>query len=114
MGYKKLKKKHQLSVRRRILRRALRLFWASGLGDYAVGINIRSDRGLQGHRGIPGEQPYPDIAAAPRFVFGYVGDVPVVVVMQGRVSTITRVIRLRRRFMPIRLLSMLGAGTLCF
>ncbi len=106
-GYKKLKRSIKLIREKTDFTPRVALVLGSGLGDYAEGIKIEATvdykdieefpvSTVPGHRG--------------RFVFGYVGDVPVVV-MQGRVHyyegyPVSDVV------MPIRLMSMLGAGSL--
>jgi purine-nucleoside phosphorylase len=83
------------------------LVLGSGLGDYAEGISIKSTLDYQdiedfpvstvsGHKG--------------RFIFGYVADVPVVI-MQGRVHYYEGY-SMEDVVLPIRLMKMMGADTL--
>ena len=85
----------------------LALILGSGLGDYADGIQVEAEIDYKEIEGFP-------VSTVPghtgRFVFGYVGDVPVVC-MQGRVHyyegySMTEVVR------PIRLMKLLGAEVL--
>ena len=83
------------------------LVLGSGLGDYAEEIQIETTLSYEEIEGFP-------VSTVPghkgRFVFGYVGQVPVVI-MQGRVHyyegySITDVV------LPIRLMKLLGAEIL--
>lgn len=82
------------------------LVLGSGLGGFADEINVEASVDYKDIEGFP-------VSTVPghkgRFVFGYVGDVPVVV-MQGRVHyyegyDISDVV------LPVRLMGLLGAGT---
>ena len=105
--YERLKNCYE-SIREQIpLQPKVALVLGSGLGDYADGIRIVSTL------------DYHDIAGFPvstvsghkgRFVFGYVGNVPVVI-MQGRVHFYEGY-PMEEVVLPIRLLKMLGAETL--
>ena len=105
--YEKLQKCYQ-SVREKInFEPEVALILGSGLGDYADSINIHSVLDYNDIEGFP-------ISTVKghkgRFVFGYIGEVPVVI-MQGRVHyyegyPMTDVV------LPTRLMKMLGAKVL--
>ena len=105
--YERLKNCYE-SIREQIpLQPKVALVLGSGLGDYADGIRIESTL------------DYHDIAGFPvstvsghkgRFVFGYVGDVPVVI-MQGRVHFYEGY-PMEDVVLPIRLMKMMGAEIL--
>lgn len=105
--YERLKNCYE-SIREQIpLQPKVALVLGSGLGDYADGIRIESTL------------DYHDIADFPvstvsghkgRFVFGYVGDVPVVI-MQGRVHFYEGY-PMEDVVLPIRLMKMMGAEIL--
>lgn len=83
------------------------LVLGSGLGDYADGIRVEAEISYHEIEGFP-VSTVPGHAG--RFIFGYVGEVPVVC-MQGRVHyyegyTMSDVV------LPIRLMRMLGAQVL--
>ena len=105
--YEKLVKCYE-SVRGKIdFKPRAALILGSGLGDYGEGIQVESTLDYYDIEGFP-------VSTVPghkgRFLFGYVGDVPVVI-MQGRVHyyegyPITDVV------LPIRLMKMMGAELL--
>lgn len=105
--YERLKNCYE-SIREQIpLQPKVALVLGSGLGDYADGIRIVSTL------------DYHDIAGFPvstvsghkgRFVFGYVGNVPVVI-MQGRVHFYEGY-PMEEVVLPIRLMKMMGAEIL--
>lgn len=83
------------------------LILGSGLGDYADGIDIRATLDYKDIEGFP-------VSTAPghkgRFVFGYVKDVPVVI-MQGRVHYYEGY-PMEDVVLPTRLMKMMGAEIL--
>ncbi len=105
--YEKLVKCYE-SVRKKIdFKPRAALILGSGLGDYGESIQVESTLDYHDIEGFP-------VSTVPghkgRFLFGYVGDVPVVI-MQGRVHyyegyPITDVV------LPIRLMKMMGAELL--
>lgn len=105
--YEKLVKCYE-SVREKIdFKPRAALILGSGLGDYGESIQVESTLDYHDIEGFP-------VSTVPghkgRFLFGYVGDVPVVI-MQGRVHyyegyPITDVV------LPIRLMKMMGAELL--
>lgn len=105
--YEKLVKCYE-SVREKIdFKPQAALILGSGLGDYGESIQVESTLDYHDIEGFP-------VSTVPghkgRFLFGYVGDVPVVI-MQGRVHyyegyPITDVV------LPIRLMKMMGAELL--
>lgn len=105
--YEKLVKCYE-SVRKKIdFKPRAALILGSGLGDYGESIQVESALDYHDIEGFP-------VSTVPghkgRFLFGYVGDVPVVI-MQGRVHyyegyPITDVV------LPIRLMKMMGAELL--
>ncbi len=105
--YEKLVKCYE-SVRKKIdFKPRAALILGSGLGDYGESIQVESTLEYHDIEGFP-------VSTVPghkgRFLFGYVGDVPVVI-MQGRVHyyegyPITDVV------LPIRLMKMMGAELL--
>ncbi len=105
--YEKLGKCYE-SVRKKIdFKPRAALILGSGLGDYGESIQVESTLDYHDIEGFP-------VSTVPghkgRFLFGYVGDVPVVI-MQGRVHyyegyPITDVV------LPIRLMKMMGAELL--
>ena len=105
--YEKLVKCYE-SVREKIdFKHRAALILGSGLGDYGESIQVESTLDYHDIEGFP-------VSTVPghkgRFLFGYVGDVPVVI-MQGRVHyyegyPITDVV------LPIRLMKMMGAELL--
>ena len=105
--YEKLVKCYE-SVRKKIdFKPRAALILGSGLGDYRESIQVESTLDYHDIEGFP-------VSTVPghkgRFLFGYVGDVPVVI-MQGRVHyyegyPITDVV------LPIRLMKMMGAELL--
>ena len=105
--YEKLVKCYE-SVREKIdFKPRAALILGSGLGDYGESIQVESTLDYHDIEGFP-------VSTVPghkgRFLFGYVGDVPVVI-MQGRVHyyegyPITDVV------LPIRLMKMIGAELL--
>ncbi|WP_313128931.1 purine-nucleoside phosphorylase [Anaerocolumna sp.] len=105
--YEKLQKCYK-SVREKVdFEPEVALILGSGLGDYADSINIHSVLDYNDIEGFPVSTVK---GHKGRFVFGYIGDVPVVI-MQGRVHyyegyPITDVV------LPTRLMKMLGAKVL--
>lgn len=105
--YEKLQKCYK-SVREKInFEPEVALILGSGLGDYADSINIHSVLDYTDIEGFPVSTVK---GHKGRFVFGYIGDVPVVI-MQGRVHyyegyPITDVV------LPTRLMKMMGAKVL--
>ncbi|GAA4653052.1 purine-nucleoside phosphorylase [Anaerocolumna aminovalerica] len=105
--YEKLQKCYK-SVREKInFEPEVALILGSGLGDYADSINIHSILDYNDIEGFPVSTVK---GHKGRFVFGYIGDVPVVI-MQGRVHyyegyPITDVV------LPTRLMKMMGAKVL--
>jgi len=105
--YEKLQKCYK-SVREKInFEPEVALILGSGLGDYADSINIHSVLDYNDIEGFPVSTVK---GHKGRFVFGYIGDVPVVI-MQGRVHyyegyPITDVV------LPTRLMKMMGAKVL--
>ena len=105
--YEKLVKCYE-SVRKKIdFKPRAALILGSGLGDYGESIQVESTLDYHDIEGFP-------VSTVPghkgRFLFGYVGDVPVVI-MQGRVHyyegyPITDVV------LPLRLMKMMGAELL--
>ena len=83
------------------------LILGSGLGDYAESIDIRAEVSYQEIEGFP-------VSTVPghkgRFVFGYVNQVPVVI-MQGRVHYYEGY-AMEDVVLPTRLMGMLGAKKL--
>ena len=83
------------------------LILGSGLGDYADGIDIKATLDYKDIEGFP-------VSTAPghkgRFVFGYVGDVPVVI-MQGRVHYYEGY-PMEDVVLPVRLMKLMGAEVL--
>ncbi|MGN0665438.1 MAG: purine-nucleoside phosphorylase [Huintestinicola sp.] len=83
------------------------LILGSGLGDYADGIDIRATLDYKDIEGFP-------VSTAPghkgRFVFGYVGDAPVVI-MQGRIHYYEGY-PMEDVVLPTRLMKMMGAEVL--
>lgn len=105
--YEKLKQCFQSVRKRTDFVPKVALVLGSGLGDYAEEIKIETTLSYEEIEGFP-------VSTVPghkgRFVFGYVGQVPVVI-MQGRVHyyegySITDVV------LPIRLMKLLGAEIL--
>ena len=105
--YKKLEQCFQSVRKRTDFVPKVALVLGSGLGDYAEEIQIETTLSYEEIEGFP-------VSTVPghkgRFVFGYVGQVPVVI-MQGRVHyyegySITDVV------LPIRLMKLLGAEIL--
>lgn len=105
--YEKLQKCYK-SVREKVdFEPEVALILGSGLGDYADSINIHSVLDYNDIEGFPVSTVK---GHKGRFVFGYIGDVPVVI-MQGRVHyyegyPITDVV------LPTRLMKMMGAKVL--
>ena len=83
------------------------LILGSGLGDYAESIDIRAEVSYREIEGFP-------VSTVPghkgRFVFGYVNQVPVVI-MQGRVHYYEGY-SMEEVVLPIRLMGMMGARKL--
>ncbi len=105
--YKRLQKSVKFIRSKTDLKPKVALVLGSGLGDYADGITIESTVNYQELEDFP-------VSTVPghkgRFIFGYVHDVPVVI-MQGRVHyyegySVSEVV------MPIRLMGLLGAKCL--
>lgn len=105
--YEKLVKCYE-SVRKKIdFKPRAALILGSGLGDYGESIQVESTLDYHDIEGFPVSTV---LGHKGRFLFGYVGDVPVVI-MQGRVHyyegyPITDVV------LPIRLMKMMGAELL--
>ncbi len=106
-AYENLQLCYQQIKERIPLKPKVALILGSGLGDFADRIEIK------------GEIPYQDIKGFPvstvvghkgRFVFGYVGEVPVVV-MQGRVHYYEGY-SMEEVVMPVRLMKLMGAEIL--
>jgi len=105
--YEKLKKCEESVRRKTDFAPRLALVLGSGLGDYADGIRIEATVDYKEMEGFPVSTVS---GHKGRFVFGYVEDVPVVI-MQGRVHyyegyAISDVV------LPVRLMGLLGAKTL--
>lgn len=83
------------------------LVLGSGLGDYAEGIDIKATLDYQDIEGFP-------VSTIPghkgRFVFGYIGHIPVVI-MQGRVHYYEGY-PIQEVVLPIRLMKLMGAEVL--
>jgi purine-nucleoside phosphorylase len=105
--YKKLQKSLKFIRSRTDFEPKVALVLGSGLGDYAEGVRIEAEVHYNDIEDFP-------VSTVPghkgRYIFGYAGDVPVVI-MQGRVHyyegyAVSEVV------MPIRLMGMLGAKCL--
>ena len=105
--YEKLVKCYESVLKKIDFKPRAALILGSGLGDYGESIQVESTLDYHDIEGFP-------VSTVPghkgRFLFGYVGDVPVVI-MQGRVHyyegyPITDVV------LPIRLMKMMGAELL--
>lgn len=106
-GYEKLLRCYDSFTRQIDFKPEIALVLGSGLGDYADGIRIEAVLNYQDIEGFPRSTVE---GHKGRFVFGYVEDVPVVI-MQGRVHyyegyQMTDVV------LPARLMKMMGAKVL--
>lgn len=105
--YEKLLKCYE-SVREKVdFKPEVALILGSGLGDYAETIRVEKTLDYQEIEGFPVSTV---VGHKGRFIFGYVGEVPVVI-MQGRVHYYEGY-SMQDVVLPVRLMKLMGAKTL--